>query len=88
MTARATFEAGCWAALAKHKQAIADGTWQRTADNSLVDAVLKAADAYLLAAIEKAAEYGGTTPAERRIALRQARSDIGRQPANGTARLG
>lgn len=44
MTARADFEAAVHGALTKHRHALADGTWQRTADNALVDEVLNAWD--------------------------------------------
>lgn len=50
MTARNDMEAATWAALAKHRRALADGTYRVTADNQLVDAILKAGDAYALGA--------------------------------------
>ena len=41
-SARDVFQASCYAALARHTEAIGDGAWQRTADNQCVDALLKA----------------------------------------------
>jgi len=41
MTARASFEQACHAALTRHRQQLRDGTWQRTADNQLVDTLVK-----------------------------------------------
>ena len=49
MRPRDIFEAQCHAALARHKQAIADGTWHVTADNTLVDTILKAWEKSLVA---------------------------------------
>lgn len=46
MTARANLEAQLHSCLAKYKQNVADGMWRVTADNTLVDAFLKAADKY------------------------------------------
>lgn len=45
MTARASFEARCWEALAAHGRAIADGVPAKIADPPFVDAILKAWDA-------------------------------------------
>ena len=50
MTARDSMEAATHKALAEYKLAVAEGTWRVTADNQLVDAVLKAADKYALGA--------------------------------------
>ena len=50
MTARASFEAACHAAITKHRHALADGTYRVTADNQLVDTLLKAGDVYALGA--------------------------------------
>lgn len=41
-TARDVFQASCYAALARHTEAIGNGTWRVTADNAMVDALLKA----------------------------------------------
>ena len=46
MRQRDVFEANCHAALTRYKEAIQQGTWHVTADNALVDAILKAADRY------------------------------------------
>ena len=52
-TRRDVMEKSCHAALARYKQAVAEGTWRVTADNALVDAILKAADRYALTEEER-----------------------------------
>ena len=47
---RDLMEKSCHAALARYKQDVADGMWRVTADNKLVDAIIKAADKYALTA--------------------------------------
>lgn len=98
MTARASFEAACHAAITKHRHALADGTYRVTADNALVDAILKAADVYALGATihrqkahvnakaldEALASIRATTPEARADILAASRTDIGRQPTYGT----
>lgn len=51
MTVRDSVEAQCHAALSVYKQDVADGVWRVTADNTLVDAFLKAADKYAEGAV-------------------------------------
>ena len=46
MTARASFEQACHAALTRHRQQLREGVYPRTADNQFVDTLLKAADTY------------------------------------------
>ena len=69
MTAGASFEAQCHAALACYKQDIADGTCRITADNTLVDRLLKAADRYVTTVIGDRARDRAAAELERRIAL-------------------
>lgn len=88
MTARSTFEARCWEALATHGRQINDHTPVHIADVKFVDTLLKAWDATIARHIRDQ-HRPGDTPAERRAVLYEARTDIGGQPwrATETARM-
>lgn len=50
-SARDVMMASTYAALARHTEAIGSGTWRVTADNTLVDQILKAADKLVAGAL-------------------------------------
>jgi hypothetical protein len=76
VTARDSMEAATHAALSRYKQAVAEGTWRVTADNQLVDTILKAADKYALTALDTRVrdQIEAGLAAGRRAALEEARS--------------
>jgi hypothetical protein len=70
-TARDVMEQATYAALARHTEAIANHTWRVTADNTLVDHVLRTFDRLVERAVREAlARREATEHAQREAAVR------------------
>ena len=78
---RDLLERSCHAALSRYKIDVDAGMWRVTADNKLVDALLKAADKYALTEQERRAlaqqeAFAAVHPSDTRAVTRQRREQL------------